>query len=314
MHGFIKYNRSEATKNLECRPNENHLLSIIARRVSRNGNPVKGVEKGEALVGDYEKMGLKRQPYRTALSNLIKWGYITTRVTNRTTYAKLVNIEVYDCNVIDGNQQDNPTLTTKLTNLQPIEQPTSNHNQEVKKKEREELKKKDIVDFLEVFNHFKQVTGKQVKAKSTASLIRRSDKYKKINGRLTDGATVEQCKSVIDAKYKEWKDNAKMKQYIRFETLFNKTKFESYLDELADENPTKQFPYDLPEFRDAEDRQSYFYARYDAYKPFLDERKKNTVYKKRALYEKDAEGLCFELELENPKLLEIDFKYVPFYE
>ena len=71
-NGFIKYNRTESAKNLHSRPNENHLLNVIASRISRNGNPVKGVKKGEALIGDYEEIGLKRQPYRTALSNLIK--------------------------------------------------------------------------------------------------------------------------------------------------------------------------------------------------------------------------------------------------
>ena len=127
MIGFIKYNRSEQAENLESRPNENHLLSVIARRVSRTGNPVKGVKIGEALVGDYEKMGLKRQPYRTALANLQKWGYITTRVTNRTTYARLCNSDVYDCNILHPNHQTNPKKTQ--------EQPNPNHNQEDKNKE-----------------------------------------------------------------------------------------------------------------------------------------------------------------------------------
>lgn len=72
---------------------------------------------------------------------------------------------------------------------------------------------------------------------------------------------------------------------------------------------TKKFPYPLPDFLDAEDRQSFFYVRFDAYKPFLDIQKVNTIYKKRALYQKDAEGLCFELELKFPKLAEMQIQY-----
>lgn len=159
-NGFIKNNRTDAAKNLHSRPNENHLLNIIAHRVSRNGNPVKGVEKGEALIGDYEKIGLKRQPYRTALSNLKKWGYVTTRVTNRTTYARLSNTDTYDCNVFEGNQQDNPTVTTKPTNLQPVEQPTSNHNQELKKKEDKKEEGKKYI-YLEEFQKIKK--GHQIR-------------------------------------------------------------------------------------------------------------------------------------------------------
>lgn len=77
---------------------------------------------------------------------------------------------------------------------------------------------------------------------------------------------------------------------------------------LKDSAP-KKFTYPLPTFLDAEDRQSYFYLRYDSYKQHLDIQKVNTVYKQRALYDKDAEGLCFELELQIPKLTEIQVNY-----
>jgi hypothetical protein len=147
--GFIKYNRGEQAENLEPKPIENHLLSVIARRVSRTGNPVKGVEIGEALIGDYEKMGLKRQKYRTALTNLIKWGYVTTRVTNRTTYARLCNSDVYDCNILDANQSVNPKITR--------EQPDANHNQEEKKKEvknkEEEKREKEALSQIEILEN-----------------------------------------------------------------------------------------------------------------------------------------------------------------
>lgn len=135
MNGFVKYNRSEQSKRLHARPNENHVLSVIAYRISREGNPVKGVQVGECIISDYDNFGLKRQPMRTAIANLRKWGYITTRATNKTTYAKLVNTEVYDCNLNEANQQNNQQLTNKNTNEQPPKQPTANHYQEVKNKE-----------------------------------------------------------------------------------------------------------------------------------------------------------------------------------
>lgn len=148
--GFIKYNRSKEAENLEGRPLENHVLNVIARRISREGNPVKGVKLGEAMVGDYEKMGLKRQPYRTAITNLKKWGYITTRSTNKGTYASLVNTDVYDCNLNSTNHQTNHELTNNPTNEQPTTQPTANHYQEVKNKEEEEVKNKEYI-FIEEF-------------------------------------------------------------------------------------------------------------------------------------------------------------------
>lgn len=71
----------------------------------------------------------------------------------------------------------------------------------------------------------------------------------------------------------------------------------------------KKFPYTLPELKTPEERQNYFLARWVAYKPFLDERLNNTEYRQRAIYQQDAEGLCFELELKFPNLLDIDFNY-----
>ena len=52
---------------------------------------------------------------------------------------------------------------------------------------------------------------------------------KHINARLEDGFTLDDFKKVIDKKYKEWFNNAEMRQYLRPETLFG-TKFDSYLN------------------------------------------------------------------------------------
>ncbi len=58
-----------------------------------------------------------------------------------------------------------------------------------------------------------------------------SDKTKKhINARLNEGYTFEDFKAVIDKKSEEWRDDSKMAQYLRPETLFG-TKFESYLNQ-----------------------------------------------------------------------------------
>jgi hypothetical protein len=159
MNGFIKYNRSEAAKQLQASPNANHLLNIIAFRASRTGNPVQGVKVGEALVGDFDKIGLKRQPFRTALANLQKWGYITTRTTNKGTFASLANTEVYDVNLKEDNQQPNQQTTSNPTNKQPATQPTANHYKEVKKKEikKKEKSKKSTPKEVPIFlNDFKE--------------------------------------------------------------------------------------------------------------------------------------------------------------
>ena len=50
-----------------------------------------------------------------------------------------------------------------------------------------------------------------------------------IKARLNEGYTINDFKAVIDKKAEEWKDDPKMAQYLRPETLFG-TKFESYLN------------------------------------------------------------------------------------
>ena len=60
-----------------------------------------------------------------------------------------------------------------------------------------------------------------------------------IKARLKDYTEAE-LKAVIDAKVKEWKGTS-MQQYIRPETLFNATKFESYLNGLSQKKDTGAF-------------------------------------------------------------------------
>lgn len=55
-----------------------------------------------------------------------------------------------------------------------------------------------------------------------------------IVGRLRDGATPQQCRQVIARQAREWKGDQKMWKYMRPETLFNPTKFSSYVGELVD--------------------------------------------------------------------------------
>ena len=53
-----------------------------------------------------------------------------------------------------------------------------------------------------------------------------------IKARLDEGYTVDDFKTVIDKKVKAWKDDPKMSAYLRPETLFRPSHFESYLNEI----------------------------------------------------------------------------------
>jgi uncharacterized phage protein (TIGR02220 family) len=60
-----------------------------------------------------------------------------------------------------------------------------------------------------------------------------------IIGRLRDGASEDDLRSVIAKKTREWRGDEKMNQFLRPATLFNRTKFAQYCGELGQKEPTR---------------------------------------------------------------------------
>ncbi len=70
----------------------------------------------------------------------------------------------------------------------------------------------------DVLEHFNAVTGRKFKTpKGLASILK-------------EGYTVDQIKAVIEFKAREWM-GTDMQKYLRPETLFRASKFESYLND-----------------------------------------------------------------------------------
>lgn len=106
------------------------------------------------------------------------------------------------------------------------------YNKELNNKE-DILKENKKENALKVLAYFNEKTGHNYKDTSA--------NMKFLLARLED-YTVDDLISVIDKKYKEWK-GTNMEKYIRIETLFNATKFESYVNQssatLYDRTPTQ---------------------------------------------------------------------------
>ena len=83
---------------------------------------------------------------------------------------------------------------------------------------------KDIIDYLNILTNSKY----KYNTKSTVS---------KIKARLKEGFTIDDFKTVIDKKTKQWKNDTRMASYLRPETLFSAEHFESYLNEKIVCNP-----------------------------------------------------------------------------
>ena len=95
------------------------------------------------------------------------------------------------------------------------------------------LKETKKENALKVLAYFNEKTGHNYRdtAVNMKFLLARLEDY-----------TVDDLISVIDKKYKEWKGTT-MEKYLRIETLFNATKFESYVNQreitLYDKTPTQ---------------------------------------------------------------------------
>lgn len=81
-------------------------------------------------------------------------------------------------------------------------------------------------EVCEVYDYLNLKVGKRFNPESKAS--------KFVYARLREGLEVEDLKMVIDLKVEEWLHDAKMKKYLRVDTLFNPEKFEKYLEEVID--------------------------------------------------------------------------------
>jgi len=80
----------------------------------------------------------------------------------------------------------------------------------------------------EILNYLNGKTGKKFTSRSKSSV-------KMIKDRLREGYVVDEFKAVIDNKTAAWGNNPDMKVYLRPETLFRPSHFDSYLNDVEDE-------------------------------------------------------------------------------
>ena len=86
--------------------------------------------------------------------------------------------------------------------------------------------RKDVVDYLN------KKLGTQYKPNASKNKT-------VINARLNEGYKLDDFKRVIDNKYNDWANDAKMAKYLRPETLFG-SKFDGYLNEKSGRTPVQK--------------------------------------------------------------------------
>ena len=85
----------------------------------------------------------------------------------------------------------------------------------------------------EILSYLNEKTGKKFTSRSKSSV-------KMIKDRLREGYVVDEFKAVIDNKVAAWGNNPDMKIYLRPETLFRPSHFDSYLNDVEDEKQKRK--------------------------------------------------------------------------
>ena len=102
--------------------------------------------------------------------------------------------------------------------------PNANKKREEEKRIEKKENKKETNPCVEIImEYFRSVTGSKHREAGD------------LGARLKDGYTVDDAKLVIDKKFKEW-NGTDMAKYIRPTTLFSKSKFDGYLNEIPKTN------------------------------------------------------------------------------
>lgn len=137
---------------------------------------------------------------------------------------------------------DNQCETEVRLGKNSIGKDSINNNILSGKKSDNEKKNTFSEEISKIINYLNDVLGTRytTKSKSTNSMIK---------GRLEEGHTVDDFIKVIDNKHKEWGEDPKMVKYLRPETLFRASHFESYLNEIKPkEADLSKHYYQPPEF------------------------------------------------------------------
>jgi uncharacterized phage protein (TIGR02220 family) len=149
-----------------------------------------------------------------AMKWLKKADMITTMKTTRGFIVNLVNYDFYQDPKNYENHNENAAKATR----KPQTTDTIYKNDKNVKKEKNiyTAQARKILDYLNL------KTGKKFKPVQSH--------LDTIGARLKEGNTMEDCKRVIDIKASQWQDTEHDK-YLRPQTLFSSSKFDSYLNE-----------------------------------------------------------------------------------
>lgn len=237
--GYIKLFRSMMSWEWYTDANTMRVFLHILLNANHCDKEFRGmaIRRGEWLTS-YNKiataLGLSKKQVRLSIDKLKRTQEVRTRrardgaldglliiVENYTLYQSTDKEGGHSVGYHEGHDEGTTrALNKNEKNVKNIVLPKGSMSSKAEKDPQKEQRK-------EIIAYLNERVGKSFK-ESTEST------RKHINGRLSEGYTVEDFKKVIDTKSQEWLGNPRMEKYLRPGTLFSPTHFEAYLNESGE--------------------------------------------------------------------------------
>lgn len=203
------------------------LLNNFYFWIKKNEANDKNFHEGRYWTYNSAKALHKLFPYaserkiRSAIKHLEDEGLVLTGNYNNSAYDRTMWYALTEnatCILQNRQMEEAETSNESCKNVTPIPDNKTDKNTDNKT----DIYKEQVE---QIVNYLNEVLGTEYKptTKKTRDVI---------NARLKEGFTVEDFKTVIYKKAKQWVNDPKMCKYLRPETLFS-NKFEGYLNEKA---------------------------------------------------------------------------------
>ena len=226
-----------------CRLFIHCLLKANWQSTKWHGIEIKEGQFVTSLTTLAEETHLSVRQVRVALKHLKMTGEVTSKGQSKYSVITVNSWNEYqgsdkqgDKQVTSKRQASDKQVTTDIEDIEESEYKNINNNINnyiVGKSPEEDFQNSNHDAVVEIIDYLNSVLGTRYTAKSKSSV-------QKINARLAEGHTVDDFKTVIDKKNKQWADNPEMAPYLRPETLFAASHFESYLNEIETSAPKKK--------------------------------------------------------------------------
>lgn len=193
------------------------MLCLMHESSERGVLLLNGVTMPEEVIA--RLLGMDNQTFNQTLSTLLTFGVAKRRPTDNAIFCKRMVDDERLCQIRReaGKQGGNPALL-KQKGTSPDKQNSTPSSSSSSSSSDSKAAAKGVLDYLN------EKAGRNYKpVKAHLALI---------SARLSEGATVEECRAVIDAKVMAWGTDPKMRDYLRPETLFGATKFAGYVGQL----------------------------------------------------------------------------------